>query len=164
MSAPAGGTPPRLAADPSCRSGRASGQRDLSPVADEVLERDELVECDVGVHRHPVVAAASVADHVGEALEGRNDPRTSQVRSQPARYGGWTVAEAAATAVGANTLQLARYRCLQNGGSLEIVLEPLSRALPSPPSRPVPTDLPPFRTGLTNDDLDLTDYERSDLE
>jgi hypothetical protein len=72
--------------------------------------------------------------------------------------------EAAATALGANTFHLARYRCLRNSSSLEIVLEPLSRATPLPPSRSAPTDLPPFRTGLTEDDLNLTDSERDDLE
>jgi hypothetical protein len=72
--------------------------------------------------------------------------------------------EAAAAALGTNIFHLARYRCLRNNSSLEIVLEPLSRATTPPPSRAAPTDLPPFRTGLTEDDLDLNDYERGDLE
>jgi len=76
-----------------------------------------------------------------------------------------TETEAAAAALGPDTLRLARYHCLRNGGALEIVLEPFPRAAAAPPSnRPAPTELPPFRTGLTDDDLGLTDYERSQLE
>jgi hypothetical protein len=69
--------------------------------------------------------------------------------------------QAAAAALGADTLHLARYRCLRNGSALEIMLEPSSRATPTPPSRPAPTDLPPFRTGLTDDDLASTAHEKN---
>jgi hypothetical protein len=74
--------------------------------------------------------------------------------------------EAAAAALGPNTIHLARYRCLRDSNSLEIVLEPSSQASipPPPPNRPTASNLPPFRTGLTDDDLDLTTRERSDLE
>ncbi len=72
---------------------------------------------------------------------------------------------AAASALPADALTLMQFRCLTNASGLEILLEPIAPAH-SPqtlPARPGPQALPAFRTGLTDDDLDLSDEERSDL-
>jgi len=74
--------------------------------------------------------------------------------------------ESAAAALGGGAVSLARYRCLRNRGNLEILFDPISRAgaRRTLPLKPDATDLPPFRTGLSDDDLDLTADERSELE
>ncbi|HXV37185.1 MAG TPA: hypothetical protein VEC18_08550 [Myxococcota bacterium] len=68
--------------------------------------------------------------------------------------------EAAAAALGEPVVSLVRYRCLSNGSSLEVLLEPAGevpagRALP----RGEPTALPRFRTGLSREDLGLSAEE-----
>lgn len=78
--------------------------------------------------------------------------------------------EAAAATLGPECVSLGRYRCLRNGADLHILLEPARpEAVPAAPigaiaTTPAPapiaaapqTDLPPFRTGLTDEDLGLT--------
>jgi hypothetical protein len=70
-------------------------------------------------------------------------------------------------AVGREVLSAGRYRCVQNGASFETLIEhvgiddePLDRPSPAPAARPTP----PFRTGLTDEDLGLTSEERRELE
>ncbi len=74
--------------------------------------------------------------------------------------------EAAAFSVGSEIVSLARYHCFRRGAELEILLEPLSRNTQQRATapRPEPTALPSFRTGLTDEDLDLTADERAELE
>jgi hypothetical protein len=74
--------------------------------------------------------------------------------------------EAAAAALGDQTLSLVRYRCLQNGGDLQFLIEPITReaAQPSTPPRPDRSGLPAFRTGLSHEDLGLTAEEFVEFE
>jgi hypothetical protein len=74
--------------------------------------------------------------------------------------------EAAAAALGNQTLSLVRYRYLQNGGNLEILIEPITRdvARGSTAPRPESTGAPPFRTGLSHEDLGLTAEEYVEFE
>jgi hypothetical protein len=69
--------------------------------------------------------------------------------------------ETAATALGDQTISLVRYRCLHNRGSLEILVEPVARevARASAPPKPDSSGAPPFRTGLSHEDLGLTAEE-----
>jgi len=69
--------------------------------------------------------------------------------------------EAAAAALGEQAVSLVRYRCLHSGGSLEILVEPIAReaAHVSTPPGPGPSGAPPFRTGLSHEDLGLTAEE-----
>jgi len=69
--------------------------------------------------------------------------------------------EAAVASLGNAVISLARYRCLRNGADLHLLFEAHPQ---SPPAGPVEMVLPPFRTGLTDEDLGLTDEERSALE
>ena len=74
--------------------------------------------------------------------------------------------EAAAAALGDQSVSLARYRCLSNGGNLEILIEPITRAValrPTPP-RPDQSGRPAFRTGLNHEDLGLTAEEYVEFE
>jgi len=69
--------------------------------------------------------------------------------------------EAAAAALGSGTVSLVRYRTVQSGGRLEILIEPVAREIarvPTPP-RPVDPASPAFRTGLSHEDLGLTAEE-----
>jgi hypothetical protein len=74
--------------------------------------------------------------------------------------------EAAAAALGDQAVSLVRYRCLLNGGNLQILLEPIARevALGSTPPRPNQSSLPAFRTGLDHEDLGLTAEEYGEFE
>ncbi len=75
-------------------------------------------------------------------------------------------AESAAAALGDEVVSLARYRCLRNGGALEILVEPISRAAEreSTPERSDRAGLPAFRTGLDHEDLGLTADEYAEFE
>jgi hypothetical protein len=74
------------------------------------------------------------------------------------RFG--AAAIAAARALGDPVAAIATYRCIRNGGEVEILLEPVytetARGEPA-----VPTSS--FRSGLCDADLSLTDEERADL-
>ena len=74
--------------------------------------------------------------------------------------------EAAAAALGDQAVSLVRYRCLSNGGNLEIIIEPIAPevARGSSPPRPDPSGLPAFRTGLSHEDLGLTAEEYVEFE
>ncbi len=74
--------------------------------------------------------------------------------------------ETAAAALGDQAVSLVRYRCLQNGGNLEILTEPIVRevARGSTPPRPDHSSLPAFRTGLSHEDLGLTAEESIEFE
>ena len=74
--------------------------------------------------------------------------------------------EAAAAALGDQTVSLVRYRYLLNGGNLEIFIEPIDRkvALESTPSKADRSGLPAFRTGLNHEDLGLTAEEYVEFE
>jgi hypothetical protein len=72
---------------------------------------------------------------------------------------------AAARALGEAVVDLATYRCVRNGGAIEVLLERIpGRAAggegASSPVRPLSS----FRSGLGDADLSLTPEERSDLE
>ena len=74
--------------------------------------------------------------------------------------------EAAAAALGDQAVSLLRYRCLKNGGNLEILIEPVAREIahgstPPEPHRPA---LPAFRTGLSHEDLGLTAEEHVEFD
>ena len=74
--------------------------------------------------------------------------------------------EAAAAALGDQIVSLVRYRCLLNGGNLEILIEPITRevALGPTPPRPDRSGRPAFRTGLNHEDLGLTAEEYVEFE
>jgi hypothetical protein len=74
--------------------------------------------------------------------------------------------EAAAAALGDQAVSLVRYRCVLNGGNLEILIEPIARgaARASTPPRPDRSGLPAFRTGLSHEDLGLTAEEYVEFE
>ena len=74
--------------------------------------------------------------------------------------------EAAAAALGSEAVSLVRYHYLQNRGDLEILIEPITRAASneSIPRRPKNSDAPPFRTGLSDEDLGLTAEEYVEFE
>jgi hypothetical protein len=74
--------------------------------------------------------------------------------------------ETAAAALGDQAVSLVRYRCLQNGGNLEILTEPITRevARGSTPPKPDRSGLPAFRTGLSHEDLGLTAEESVEFE
>jgi hypothetical protein len=69
--------------------------------------------------------------------------------------------EVAAAALGDQAISLVRYRWLRNGSNVEILIEPIARAATrgSTPPRPDRSGLPPFRTGLSHEDLGLTSEE-----
>ncbi len=74
--------------------------------------------------------------------------------------------EVAAAALGDRAISLVRYRCLLNGGNLEILLEPVARevARGSTPPKLDRSGLPPFRTGLSHEDLGLTAEEHVEFD
>jgi hypothetical protein len=74
--------------------------------------------------------------------------------------------ETAAAALGDQAVSLLRYRCLQNGGNLEILIEPIARAVArdSTPPKPDRSALPAFRTGLSHEDLGLTAEEHVEFD
>jgi hypothetical protein len=74
--------------------------------------------------------------------------------------------EVAAAALGDQAVSLLRYRCLQNGGNLEILIEPVAReiARSAIPAKPDHSSRPAFRTGLSHEDLGLTAEEHVEFE
>ncbi len=74
--------------------------------------------------------------------------------------------EAAAAALGDQAVSLVRYRPLLNGGTLQILIEPIARELAGGSSLPRPdrSGLPAFRTGLSHEDLGLTEEEYVEFE
>jgi len=79
--------------------------------------------------------------------------------------------EAAAAALGDQAVTLVRYRCLRNRGNLEILVEPIARAAARGPALPkadgskaAGSGAPPFRTGLSQEDLGLTAEEYVEFE
>jgi hypothetical protein len=75
---------------------------------------------------------------------------------------------AAAEALGPRCLGLARYRCVRHGDHSEVLVEHVTEALETPEhSAPRPpggsSEPSPFRSGLTDDDLGLTDAERAEF-
>jgi hypothetical protein len=74
--------------------------------------------------------------------------------------------QAAAAALGNEAVSLVRYHALQNRGNLEILIEPVTREAPhgSTPPRPSGTAAPPFRTGLSHEDLGLTAEESVEFD
>ncbi len=74
--------------------------------------------------------------------------------------------ETAAAALGNEAVSLVRYRYLQNAGKLEILIEPITREASrgSPRPRTNSPGAPPFRTGLSHEDLGLTAEEYVEFE
>jgi hypothetical protein len=74
--------------------------------------------------------------------------------------------ETAAAALGDQAVSLVRYRSLLNGGALQILIEPIDREVAggSNPPRPDRTGVPAFRTGLSHEDLELTEEEYGEFE
>jgi hypothetical protein len=71
---------------------------------------------------------------------------------------------AAARSLGSDVLSLASYRCLRDGTGFSVLLEPESSA-PAATNGSGPAPPPePFRTGLSDFDLDLTPEERQEFE
>ncbi len=72
---------------------------------------------------------------------------------------------AAAQALGAGVVDLATYRCVRNGGAVEVLLERIrGRAVGAERRGDSTRLLSGFRSGLGDADLSLTPEERSDLE
>ncbi len=74
--------------------------------------------------------------------------------------------EAAAAALGDQAVSLVRYRCLLNGGSLQILIEPIARttASGSTPPKLDRSGLPAVRTGLSHEELGLTAEEHVEFD
>lgn len=70
---------------------------------------------------------------------------------------------AAAQAIGIGVADLATYRCVRNGGAVEVLLERV-RERPRDRHQGSAEPLSTFRSGLADADLSLTPEERSDLE
>jgi hypothetical protein len=72
---------------------------------------------------------------------------------------------AAAADIGSEIIELASYRCLQNGGKTSLILEPVERSGPTSISHrdEAPASTPAFRSGLTEEDLNLSPEEIRDL-
>ncbi len=72
---------------------------------------------------------------------------------------------AAATALGRDLVELFVYRCVQNGASSSVLVEQIGAAPAArqPASPPTPGQLPRFRSGLTEQDLNLTPLEVRDF-
>ena len=74
-------------------------------------------------------------------------------------------ASAAARAVEPGAIQLVRWRYLRNGREASLLLEPLEQPVDAPRPAPRAIDSPaPFRSGLSESDLGLSDEERVDFE
>ncbi len=74
--------------------------------------------------------------------------------------------ETAAAALGEQVVSLLRYRCLLNGGNLEILIEPIAPEVVrgSTPPKPDHSGVPAFRTGLSHEDLGLTAEEHVEFD
>jgi hypothetical protein len=74
--------------------------------------------------------------------------------------------EVAAAALGDQAVSLLRYRCLRNGGNLEILTEPVAREIArgSTPPGSDRSGVPAFRTGLSHEDLGLTAEEHLEFD
>ncbi len=72
--------------------------------------------------------------------------------------------QAAVASLGNDVVSLARYRCLRNGPDLHLLLEHAPCANAASVDPPEIPPLPAFRTGLTDEDLGLTDEERNALD
>jgi hypothetical protein len=77
----------------------------------------------------------------------------------------------AVQAIGSDVMALAIYRCVENGGEVQVLVEHVfadepeaSATAPQPVPRAAPAAAPPFRTGLTDADLGLTPEERREFE
>ncbi len=74
-------------------------------------------------------------------------------------------ASAAARATPSGAIQLVRWRYLRNGSDAGLLLEPLVTPLGTPQPAPRAIDSPaPFRSGLSESDLGLSDEERAEFE
>jgi hypothetical protein len=81
-------------------------------------------------------------------------------------------ARAAARSLEADWLRLVRYRGVRNGVGVDLLLESVDRDTPERPGsaetprdgEPLPTATQPFRTGLRDEDLGLSDGERAEFE
>lgn len=72
---------------------------------------------------------------------------------------------AAAQALGPAIVDLASYRCVRNGGAMQVLLERIrGRAAAAERAGASQRPLSSFRSGLGDADLSLTAEERSDLE
>jgi hypothetical protein len=81
---------------------------------------------------------------------------------------------AAARALGAASPLLATYRCVRDGRGVEPLVERVAETAPAPQPPPrhsppeqrraVPQLLPPFRTGLTEAEIELTPEEQREFE
>lgn len=71
---------------------------------------------------------------------------------------------AAVASLGNDVVSLAGYRCLRNGADLHLLFDQIPTPNSAPFDPPETGALPAFRTGLTNEDLGLSDEERSALE
>ncbi len=92
-------------------------------------------------------------------------PRLGLAAEAPVRLallapGFGAAALAAAGALGPSVAVLATYRCVRNGGGVEVLVEPLLGARAREESAPLRSA---FRSGLTDADLSLTPEEREDL-
>ena len=70
---------------------------------------------------------------------------------------------AAAASLG-GAIALARYRCVRSEAGVEALVEREGVPEPPTPAREIPSETPPFRTGLSDADLDLTDAERREFD
>ncbi len=74
-------------------------------------------------------------------------------------------ASAAVRAVEPGAIQLVRWRYLRNGSDAGLLLEPLVTPLGTPQPAPQAVDSSaPFRSGLSESDLGLSDEERAEFE
>ena len=97
-------------------------------------------------------------------LDALDHWRTLPIKQQPQWYDAEAVA-AAASAEPSGSLSLGVYRCLRDGTGLHVLVEPLGPAGPRAPGEAAETAMPePFRTRLTDFDLDLGAEDASELE
>lgn len=76
-----------------------------------------------------------------------------------------TEASAAVRAVEPGAIQLVRWRYLRNGRDASLLLEPLAKPAEAPEPAPRAVETPaPFRSGLSESDLGLSDEERAEFD
>ncbi|MCC6642204.1 MAG: hypothetical protein IT386_13675 [Deltaproteobacteria bacterium] len=156
----------------------------LRVIAEDLLGADGAIDL-VALDPQGGVVLALLADEggdlelMGRALAQRSwveprlrdwlqlSPRLGLAADAPVRLlllapGFGPAALAAAQALRAGLVDLATYRCVRNGGAVEVLLERVRGRAPADRagSRPLST----FRSGLGDADLSLTPEERSDLE